>query len=215
MAPVEVLAPFRAIPGEAGIRAGFDYALPVDALDATLNSGIERCRDWHRRMAEPLRVEFNELAWPGLAMALEKAGLSLDSAHPVMVCPRSVFRPAVSSGVSVNVEALPPSAAGRALATGAVDGRVVGYGSLSGIEGIGELYGVITEPGFRRRGVASALSSSLIRWWYEHGADALIGAAAAADEPLVFLEAETDEAAALYRKLGFSDVDRRLTFVDG
>jgi GNAT superfamily N-acetyltransferase len=174
-------------------------------------------------MQEPLRIEFNQLGWPGLAEALEAVGLSLEANHPVMVCPRSAFTPVLSSGVSVDLEAGHSSPASRVMATGTLDGRQAGVASLGGVDGIAELYGVFTEPAFRRRGVASTLSSAVIRWWYDEshrataaGSDDLNAALShGAAEQLVFLEAETAEAAALYRKIGFVEVDRRLLFVDG
>jgi GNAT superfamily N-acetyltransferase len=129
-----------------------------------------------------------------------------------MVCRRSGFKPLLSSGVSVDFEKERPSIASRVRAIGTLDGKQVGVVSLGGINGIAELYGVFTEPAFRRRGVASTLSSAVIRWWY----DQPVADAAPDDETeqLVFLEAETLEATALYRKIGFVEVDRRLAYVD-
>src|ERR1700694_2053803 len=46
---VEVIPPFRAIPGRSGELVGFNYALPVDPLDERLPAGIDAL--WARRRA--------------------------------------------------------------------------------------------------------------------------------------------------------------------
>jgi ribosomal protein S18 acetylase RimI-like enzyme len=112
-------------------------------------------------------------------------------------------------------------------AVGAVDGQVVGVGSLvpmdrgdtafrgevfvdisrvpidgRPITGLGELAGVATLPGFRRLGVASAISGALTS---EHFA---------LDGRTVWLAAGSDEAARVYSALGYQVLATRLLYTD-
>jgi RimJ/RimL family protein N-acetyltransferase len=199
---IEVIPPFRAIPGEAGELVGFNYALPVDPLDDRLADGIERLRALYRTRLEPLRIEFNESVWPGLGPALEAAGFDVESRNPLMACPPDAFRPMMAAAIAVRFEATDPQYPGRMRTIATIDGAVAGHASLGGIEGVAELYGVVTEPAFRRRGVASALCSALMQWHFDRGGS------------LVFLDAENLGAEALYQRLGFTAIGARLAYRD-
>jgi GNAT superfamily N-acetyltransferase len=199
---LEVIPPFRAIPGRAGELVGFNYALPVDPLDERLAEGIKRLQALYRTRREPLRIEFHESAWPGLGVALEAAGFEPESRNPLMACSPEAFRPMTAGPITVRFEAADPEHPGRMRAIGTIDGVVGGHASLGGIEGVAELYGVVTEPAFRRRGVASALCSALLQWHFDRGGS------------LAFLDAENPGAEALYRRLGFTAIGARLAYRD-
>jgi ribosomal protein S18 acetylase RimI-like enzyme len=71
--------------------------------------------------------------------------------------------------------------------------RPAGVAALSPTESVGELVGVATLPEFRRRGVASALSSKLVADHFHNGGD------------IAWLSAEDAAAQAMYRTIGFID----------
>ena len=76
-------------------------------------------------------------------------------------------------------------------------GDVVGTGLVDVSAGVGEVAAVGVLPGYRRRGIASALSVCLARTAHARG----IG--------LVFLEAEPEEER-IYRRAGFTDVATKI-----
>jgi ribosomal protein S18 acetylase RimI-like enzyme len=200
--PVEVIGPFRAIPGQAGAMVGFNYALPVDPLDAGLPAAIGALRSLYRARREPLRLEFNEPTWPALGPALQRAGLMLESRNPLMTCEKGEFRPFMAPAVEVRFLAVDPRHASTRRAVGEVDGRIAGRASLGTVDGVAELYGVVTDPPFRRRGVAATVCSALIERLFEEGGT------------LVFLDAENPGAEALYARLGFRGIGDRLTYAE-
>ena len=201
--PVEVIPPFRAIPGRRGEGLGFDYALPVDPSPpgaAGLAEAIHRLRARYRQLRCPLRIEFNDDIWPGLGAALERQGLHLESRNPLMTCTASQFRAMRASDVGVRfleIDARHPS---TRRVQGEIDGAIVGRASLGSIDGVAELYAVITDPPYRRRGVAATLCSVLIERHFHAGGT------------LVFLDAENEGAVLLYRRLGFAVAGSRLTY---
>jgi ribosomal protein S18 acetylase RimI-like enzyme len=200
--PVEVIGPFRAIPGRAGELVGFNYALPVDSLDERLPAAIDALRSLYRARHEPLRLEFNEQLWPGLGAALERTGLTLESRNPLMACGPEEFRPFMAPSVRVRFLEVDPRHPSTLRAVGELDGQVAGRASLGTVEGVAELYGVVTDPPFRRRGVAATLCSALIERLFRDGGT------------LVFLDAENPGAEALYARLGFRGIGARLTYAE-
>lgn len=199
---MEVIGPFRAIPGRTGERVGFNYALPVDPLDDTLPSAIRALRARYRAKGEQLRIEFNQATWPSLGTALEEAGLSLESRNPLMACTPDEFRPSAASWVVVRFLEKDPRYPSTLRAVGELDGVVAGHASIGAIEGVAELYGVVTDPPFRRRGVAATLCSALIQRHFDEGGT------------LVFLDAENPGAEALYTRLGFRGIGARLSYAE-
>ncbi|TMC66188.1 MAG: GNAT family N-acetyltransferase [Chloroflexota bacterium] len=200
--PVEVIGPFRAIPGRAGELVGFNYALPVDPLDERLPTAIGALRSLYRARREPLRLEFNEETWPELGSALERAGLTLESRNPLMACEPQEFRPFTAPSVVVRFLEIDPRHGSTRRAVGELDGRIAGRASLGTVEGVAELYGVVTDPPFRRRGVAATICSALVEGLFDEGGS------------LVFLDAENPGAEALYEGLGFRRVGARLTYAE-
>ena len=71
---------------------------------------------------------------------------------------------------------------------------MVGSGSLNQRGDIGEVVGVATLPAARRRGIAGVLTA---RWWPTRCAHGLT---------TVFLSADSDDVARVYRRLGFAEV---------
>jgi ribosomal protein S18 acetylase RimI-like enzyme len=199
---VDVIAPFRAIPGRTGELVGFNYALPVDPLDDTLAEAIGALRALYRARHEPLRIEFNEENWPGLGSALERVGLALESRNPLMACMPEEFQPLTASAVVVRFLETDVRHPSTLRAVGELNGLVAGRASLGAIDGVAELYGVVTDPPFRRRGVAATLCSALIQRHFD------------ASGRLVFLDAENPGAEALYAGLGFRRIGARLSYAE-
>jgi ribosomal protein S18 acetylase RimI-like enzyme len=200
--PVDVAGPFRAIPGRTGEMVGFNYALPVDPLDETLPAAIGALRRLYRVRHEPLRVEFNEATWPELGAALERAGLILESRNPLMACAPVEFQPYAAPSVTVRFLAVDPRHPSTLRATGELAGQIAGRASLGRVEGVAELYGVVTDPPFRRRGVAATICSALVERLFHDGGS------------LVFLDAENPGAEALYAGLGFRRIGARLSYAE-
>jgi ribosomal protein S18 acetylase RimI-like enzyme len=199
---VEVIGPFRAIPGHPGEQAGFNYALPVDPLDGTLGDAIKALQARYRQLRQPLRIEFNETMWPRLAGALEQAAFVQESRNPLMACRPAGFHPFSATSVEVRFVEPDPRFPSTRRAVGAVDGVVAGRASIGSIDGVAELYAVVTDPSFRRRGVAATVCSALVQRHFDDGGT------------LVFLDAENDGAVALYERLGFEHIGARLTYAE-
>jgi ribosomal protein S18 acetylase RimI-like enzyme len=181
---------------------GFNYALPVDRLDERLPAAIGALRALYRARHEPLRLEFNEEVWPALSAALERAGLVLESRNPLMACERDEFRPFLARSVVVRFLEADPGHPSTLRAVGELDGQIAGRASIGTVDGVAELYGVVTDPPFRRRGVAATICSALVERLFDDGGT------------LVFLDAENPGAQALYERLGFHRIGARLTYTE-
>ncbi|HXN58701.1 MAG TPA: GNAT family N-acetyltransferase [Candidatus Angelobacter sp.] len=181
---------------------GFNYALPVDRLDPGLSDSIRALKARYRQLRQPLRIEFNEEIWPGLAAALEEEGLVRESRNPLMACGPGEFRPFAARQVTVRFLEVDPRHPSTLRAVGELDGQVAGRASLGTIEGVAELYGVVTDPPFRRRGVAATICSALVERLFRDGGS------------LVFLDTENPGAEALYAGLGFARIGDRLTYAE-
>lgn len=202
-APIEVISPFRGIPGPRGTALGFDYALPVDPIDPhdpALLLAIQRLQARYRALHHSLRLEFNEDGWPGLGTALEREGFVLESRNPLMACRPATFQPSAAASVEIRFLEVDPRHPSTRRVAGEIDGVVAGRASLGSIDGVAELYAVVTDPPYRRRGVAATLCSALIGRHFDDGGT------------LVFLDAENEGAVGLYRRLGFTTIGARLTY---
>jgi ribosomal protein S18 acetylase RimI-like enzyme len=84
--------------------------------------------------------------------------------------------------------------------------RVVGCGSVTLSDGragpAGYVTGIAVAPDARRRGIGAAVSSWLVQAAFDNGAG------------LCHLHPDTDEAARIYRRLGFAEVDGLDIYVD-
>jgi predicted GNAT family acetyltransferase len=77
-----------------------------------------------------------------------------------------------------------------------VEGEPVAVGSHQPLEGATEIVGVATLPSFRRRGLGTAVTSTIARDAYERGVDT------------VLLSAGDDVIARVYGRVGFRTVGR-------
>ncbi len=80
-----------------------NYAMPIAPLGTPdeLAAAIETVRALFAERQRTLRFEFVEELWPGLAEALERAGLRLEGREPLMACTPDEFRPSLASDVEV------------------------------------------------------------------------------------------------------------------
>jgi predicted GNAT family acetyltransferase len=76
----------------------------------------------------------------------------------------------------------------------------VGTGVSYSLKGAAEIVGVVTRKDRRRRGVAAAITSELMRRHFANGGD------------FVFLDAASEDAARLYERLGFSRFGANLVY---
>jgi len=76
----------------------------------------------------------------------------------------------------------------------------VGTGVSHSLKGAAEIVGVVTRKDRRRRGVAAAITSELVRRHFANGGD------------FAFLDAANDEAARVYERLGFSRFGANLIY---
>jgi predicted GNAT family acetyltransferase len=81
-----------------------------------------------------------------------------------------------------------------------LDWEPVGTGVSHSLKGAAEIVGVVTRQDHRRRGVAAAITSELVRRHFANGGD------------FAFLDAATDEAARVYERLGFSPFGANLVY---
>jgi len=75
-----------------------------------------------------------------------------------------------------------------------------GTGVSHSLKGAAEIVGVVTHKNLRRRGIAAAITSELIRRHFANGGD------------FVFLDAANEEAARVYERLGFSRFGANLIY---
>ena len=81
-----------------------------------------------------------------------------------------------------------------------LDWEPVGTGVSHSLKGAAEIVGVVTRQDRRRRGVAAAITSELVRRHFANGGD------------FAFLDAANDEAARVYERLGFSRFGANLVY---
>lgn len=81
-----------------------------------------------------------------------------------------------------------------------LDWEPVGTGVSHYLKGAAEIVGVVTRHDRRRRGVAAAITSELVRRHFANGGD------------FAFLDAANDEAARVYERLGFSPFGANLVY---
>ncbi|HEY2598438.1 MAG TPA: GNAT family N-acetyltransferase [Candidatus Dormibacteraeota bacterium] len=81
-----------------------------------------------------------------------------------------------------------------------LDWEPVGTGVSHSLKGAGEIVGVVTRQDRRRRGVAAAITSELVRRHFANGGD------------FVFLDAAGKDAARVYERLGFTPFGANLVY---
>jgi ribosomal protein S18 acetylase RimI-like enzyme len=78
--------------------------------------------------------------------------------------------------------------------------EAVGTGVSHALKGAAEIVGVVTRKDMRRRGIAAAITSELMRRHFANGGE------------FVFLDAAGDDAARIYERLGFSRFGDNLVY---
>jgi ribosomal protein S18 acetylase RimI-like enzyme len=81
-----------------------------------------------------------------------------------------------------------------------LDWEPVGTGVSHSLKGAAEIVGVVTRQDRRRRGVAAAITSELVRRHFANGGD------------FAFLDAANDDAARVYERLGFARFGANLVY---
>ncbi len=198
----------------------YNYAVPVVTPNpSTLDALIE----YFRSNIRSPRFEFFPELWPAFEFILVEAGFECESKTPVMVMSPNVLTPRDDSlvkDISVRLELVESSKcsslaferdaggsdaeiessiaaiqAGNSRCAGIwEDGKIVSNGWTIGGGPICELAGVGTHPEYRKKGLASQVSSFLCRKHFESGGEH------------VWLSAGSPESEAVYSKLGFRHI---------
>ena len=215
------------LPGVRLMASGLPYAQwnAGDVTDPELVD-LDAVRAWYAARTVPwgLRVP-PDLDWPHGRLALRKRcmGLRADAFAPAPCAPGVTIRQAVPGELELvaRIDAtafgdpIEPNLGWVAPQLGAegfrhvlalLDGEPVGVAtgvrtSGAGGETVG-VFGVGVLQEARRRGIGSVLTSSLVRWGFDGGA------------ALAHLNPETDDAARLYTRLGFTEVTGLDIYVD-
>jgi ribosomal protein S18 acetylase RimI-like enzyme len=228
------IPPFHAFLSPGAADDMMSFAMPVVG-DADWGAGIAPLRAAFAERERAVRVEHFAELQPGLAQALDRAGLDRLSTQQAMALrPRWLKRRRLPA--TCRVRYLDPDRPSlicslmrlqqiafdlpesthededwqgfleRAVADGTmlaallmVDGVAVACAGLQIGGGAAELTGVATRPGWRRRGLASALCGEALASYFAQGHD------------LAWLSAADTVAGAVYRRIGFRQVGTLLT----
>ncbi|MBP8251936.1 MAG: GNAT family N-acetyltransferase [Herpetosiphon sp.] len=206
----------------------FNYAVPVADVrhaSAVLPAVQSAFHQRHRRM----RFEWTQELWHDLLPMLLDFGLKQDQTNAQMVCTPASFTPVASPDVQVrlvqpdddlrayreltksgfgstmpvldsDIQSLHADlASGWRYALATIADQSVGVGGYLALDGMTELVAVATHPAYRRRGVATTLTSFLVHDHFSNGGH------------LAYLFASDAIAQSTYAKIGFSHVATRLT----
>jgi ribosomal protein S18 acetylase RimI-like enzyme len=204
-----------------------NYAIPDDDA-APSGHEIEALRRTFLERDRLPRLEWIAEAAPGVAAALEAAGMRKELATPLMACTRSelvvpdvdaeVHPFGASDAVAVrNMQRIafgqpPLDAAGEESVSAEapertllarIDGEIVSAaGWTEVIEGVSEIVGVATADSSRRRGLAGALTAAAAKAAFDEGADVCV------------LSPGDETAMRVYERAGFSRVATMLHWSD-
>lgn len=230
--------PFEALIDPDDPLIWLNYAVPVAPISAAAADAAALaalCAHFAAYGRQP-RFEFNALPWPALPALLERAGFTCHDQNPLMVCTPQMYQACSAPGVQVaplhhdapdidliayttiqqisfGIERRPPTperlAAMREqlrhgqshLALARLHGTPAGAGLIAVVDGAGELAGIATHPDQRRQGVAASLSSALVAAFFRAGGE------------LAWLSAADEAAQAVYARVGFTLIDRRLSYL--
>jgi GNAT superfamily N-acetyltransferase len=204
-----------------------NYAAPIKPLNSPREEITKLIAAFRFHNRTP-RLEFAKELWPDIEEPLILAGFKLTQTLPMMACARYNFRPRTVPGLDIRLmgpkddvrlyyrtaneafemqwpvseSAIPKSDADKTtgplqIALAYVQGECAGCACLSGIW---ELSGVGTRPRFRRRGIASAVSSYLLKEHFK-------------TNDLAWLAADDKAAEAVYGKLGFEHVGTHVSWI--
>lgn len=184
-----------------------------------------------------LRIEVNVPSYPALPRLLLDAGMTLENRTALMACSPDFTPHPVPPDVSVRLlRADSPDAwlqafqtirwstldipaeiraeqtvdrlresletGGSWFALGFWQGAPAGTAVLSPVDDVAEIVGVAADPRFRRRGIARSVTQFVLQQFFADGGR------------LVFLDAENEEAQALYHALDFALLGDRLACAD-
>jgi GNAT superfamily N-acetyltransferase len=230
------LGPFRAVLSAANEAFPHGWATLIDgtAAESETLKALTKLRSTFKRHKVPLEIEYNEALFPKVGEWLEGAGLKLIERNSLMSCRPEAFKPfatpeevhitqLTSAAAPAELEAFqsirwtdggeidrPPPPVERLRADMAransvfllawLDWEPVGTGVSHSLKGAGEIVGVVTRQDRRRRGVAAAITSELVRRHFANGGD------------FVFLDAASEDAARVYKRLGFTPFGANLVY---
>jgi ribosomal protein S18 acetylase RimI-like enzyme len=191
------LGPFTAYFHPTDPLKYLNYAIPADAAEPE-GDEIERLREAFRERERLPRLEWIEEAAPGVAAALERAGMLEELRTPLMALhPEELTEPDAGDAtvgtvgqddlralsniqrVAFGGDPLPADAEPQAPRGGAVlariDGEAVSVAAWTPVlDGHSEIVGVATEERWRRRGLAGLVTAAAARAAFEAGASTCV-----------------------------------------
>jgi GNAT superfamily N-acetyltransferase len=214
------VGPFTAGFSDDSANPYANYAVPDDDARPSAGEVAELIAAFERRDRKP-RLEYLPSVSPLVRPALEAAGFTVEGLLPLMTLAELVQPPSVAGIELAPVESdetvrgmvaamhlaygePPPTEqdvigrkkslerGGFALLARSADGAAVGCGLVTvPIDGVAEIAGIGVVPGWRRRGIAAAVTARLVLAAWELGVRT------------PFLMAADDNAAGVYTRVGF------------
>lgn len=201
------------------------YAIPTGRLEGAWRDDLARVIDIFRQQGRRGSFDYVAELYPDLQAEVVGRGFTKVDVEPLLVLDGG-SRLAVVEGVDVHrVEADEPAlgrileiiriafeedeettdqaveerrqmlkADNKVMLMAQVDGEPVAAGTVTHVGGVAEITGIATRASHRGRGIASAITSELARIALGAGCE------------LVYLTARDDDAARIYRRLGFTRV---------
>lgn len=199
---------------------------PLPATRAELIAAIDAVNQEFRSRGRTVRWEWIHDLYPELSPALKTQALTLEETPLMTIAPATfqpetpagVALRSLAPGDdpapmiraqrrAFGMEDAEPSDSERAVVrawlerggrfyAAAIDGEVVGGGAFLALDGVAEVAGIGTVPEHRRKGVAGAITSALVRDCFAAGCDC------------VFLTAGDERAVRTYQRVGFRTTAR-------
>ncbi len=222
------IGPFRALLPAAEDATPLGWVTLIDGTpnEAETLKGLTKLRSAFKKRKVPLKIEYNDAAFPKVGAWLEAAGLKLVESNPLMSCRPDAFKPfptpeelhltqLSASATPAELEAfqtirwtdggeldrIAPSAdrlradlarPNSVFLLAWLEWEPVGTGVSHSLKGAAEIVGVVTRKDRRRRGVAAAITSELVRRHFANSGE------------FVFLDAANEDAIRVYKRIGFS-----------
>jgi ribosomal protein S18 acetylase RimI-like enzyme len=213
-----------------------NYALPLPELahDADITGDIADLRQWFRERGRVLRFEIFQPLWPRLGPALERAGLRLQGAMPLMLCAPGDLRPIAAPGVTVRRldDTATDDTLRQVMATGQAafdqpsDVRDADLAELRDNLRRGVYRSGYAEFGGSVAGIGTVVTMNdelagigTLPQYRRRGIAATLSTALLADHfaagaTMAWLSAGDDPAHATYAKIGFRDAGVQLNYID-
>ena len=229
---VEQVGPFTLFFRRDSSLPEISYARPTAPLSGDLRAEIAEVRAAFRRRSRVCRWEFLADLAPVLPAWLRENGFPEPQPRPLMVVTPATFRPETRPDVEIRrirreettavnrmlmeafgaeqeeLENEEGDMLGSILERGAlvaaafVDGRPVAGGVHTPVGDTTEVAGIGTLPGYRRRGLAGALTSLLVADAFDRGCEC------------VFLSAADETVQRVYARIGFEMVGTAMDTMD-